>query len=179
MWNLLKPFVGPIALLALKEGLSKSGHPMSEFQAGLLVGFAAFWFVLALISHRALFRRVPGIRAWLPFIDPIGASSKELSGRYISQQTFAVADLVLDGKIEGRTFEDCEIYGPAVLVLSGVGQMYKCGFDHPAAFITANQEHVVGPILVKDCSFKQCRFHGVGFIGPEETIKKFKSGTKT
>jgi hypothetical protein len=179
--ELLKPYIGPVAIFALKEGLSASGYPMNPFWGGIAVGFAGFWFILALMSHKALIKRFPTIREWLPFVDPAGsvrAGSKELTGRYVTQQHFAITELAVNGKIIGRTFEDCDIFGPAVLVLGGVGQMYRCTFDSPAVFIRTNQDKVVGPILITDCSFKSCRFQGVGFIGTEEAIKRFMSGTE-
>jgi len=178
MRELLKPIVGPVALLALKEGLSASGYPMSPFWGGVLVGFAGFWFVLAVVSHKALIKRFPGIRTWMPFVDPAGAvrDAKELTSRYIAHQTFSIADLAINGRIEGRTFEDCDIYGPAVVHVTGIGHIHESIFDSMNSFIVTAQDKVVGPILAKDCSFRGCRFHGVGFIGPEAQMKHFARG---
>lgn len=180
MFNMLKPYVGPVALVVLERGLDASGLQVSPFWAGALVSFAVFWFFFALVSHKDLVRRFPGIRTWLPFVDPtfsVRAEPKELTGRYIVGQHFQFADIALDGSVRNRTFEDCVIYGPAVLGLQGVGMMHECIFEQPidALLIRVNQPRMRGVIPVEHCTFRRCTFRAIGFVGTPEIIKGFEA----
>ena len=52
------------------------------------------------------------------------------SGPYLRGLTIRLADLARDDTfIRDRTFEDCHLYGPAMLLLSGVGILAGCHFD--------------------------------------------------
>lgn len=178
MLGLLKPYLGPVALFAFERALNASPVGVSQFWSGAILSFAAFWFLFSLVSHKALVKRFPKIREWLPFVDPTGATlatSKDLTGKYVSQAHFAIADLARNNKIQDRVFEDCDVYGPAVLYVSGPASMIvDCGFDAPRelVFIGTDQAAVVGPIHIENCSFRHCRFHGVGIIGPVAAIKQ-------
>src|ERR1035437_2544030 len=45
------------------------------------------------------------------------AAALELTGPYILRHTFHIWDIISpDGGIADRTFEDCDIYGPAIIV---------------------------------------------------------------
>jgi len=178
MFSLLKPYFGPAALIAFERGLDGMGVQISPFWSGALLAFAAFWIMLALTSHKALVTSFPGIRAWLPFVDPAGsvkASSDELSARYITQKSFHLYQVAFENNISDRTFEDCDIYGPAVIFMSGVGHVHECGFVGPkeGLYISAKQSIVVGPIHAINCSFRKCRFYGIGFIGRDEDKQMF------
>ena len=178
MFKLAKPYVGPIVLILLEQGISMGGFK-SEFFSGLLIGLAVFWFVMALFSNKALLKKFPRVLDWAPFLDPTGgfSTAEQLTGKFISGQTFNISLITHNGKIEGRTFEDCIIHGPAVLVISGVGHLHECMFDGPASFITTDAETVIGPIHILDTSFRKCRFVNVGFLGTKEIIDKFRQGT--
>lgn len=77
-------------------------------------------------------------------------------------------------KIRGRVFDGVDIHGPAVCVLiGGQGELTNCTFDAPPTmtFWEAPDRDLVGLIRIQDTSFRNCRFFGVGFVGPEETIR--------
>ena len=83
--------------------------------------------------------------------------------------------------IEGRTFVDCLIEGPAVMLpLSG------CHFDgcdlgdahgDPSNLLLkpVGAERVTGAIPVVDCKFIRCRFWGVGFTGRQGFLDQMLS----
>ena len=182
MLNLIKPYLGPIALICFDTGMNAIEYPISEFWSGALIAFAAFWFFFALASHTTLIKRFPGIKEWLPFVDPAGgvrAGAKELTGKYIAGHTFNITDLAYRAKIIGRHFEDCDIYGPAVLAVAGIGHVADCTFSGSldSTFITVEQRVLLGPILLENCTFRKCRFHEIGFIGNQEAREKFAKGT--
>ena len=83
--------------------------------------------------------------------------------------------------IERRTFIDCIIEGPAVILpLSG------CDFDScdmgdaqgdPSNLLLrpVGPQRVTGAIPMVDCKFIRCRFWGVGFTGPQVFLDQMLS----
>ena len=77
-------------------------------------------------------------------------------------------------KVRGRVFDGVDIHGPAVCVLiGGLGELTNCTFDAPAhmTFWEVPDRDLVGLIRIQDTSFRNCRFFGVGFVGPAEAVK--------
>ena len=79
--------------------------------------------------------------------------------------------------LEGRTFEDCVIEGPGLmLVLDGA---HFDGVDFGPAggdmrgmlFRSLNGTMAIGAIPVKNCIFRNCRFHNLGFTGNEDLLQ--------
>lgn len=78
--------------------------------------------------------------------------------------------------IEGRSFENVEIRGPAILVpldnIAFVGCSFDGSFD--AVFHSFPEGTVViGVIGLRGVSFRGCQFRNVGIWGPEPLIQKF------
>lgn len=71
MFKILKPFAGPLLVVALEVGLSMTDY-YNTFIGGVLLGIFIFWLVMALFGNRALMKRFPGILEWMPFLDPSG-----------------------------------------------------------------------------------------------------------
>lgn len=169
MLRALKPFAGPVAVVFFEIGAGMMNWH-DQFVAGVLIGIAAFWFVMALFGTRALLKRLPWLVEWMPFLDPTGemrSDNSALSGKYISGQSFKIADITYNGKVMNRHFEDCDIYGPAVLCIDGFGHIVNIHFDAPkeAICITTDQTLFIGPIHVINCTFKNIRFYGIGLLG--------------
>jgi hypothetical protein len=143
MFKVLKPFAGPALIVVLEVGLSMTDYH-SPFVGGVLIGIFIFLFVMALFGNRALMKRFPGILEWMPFLDPSGgfATSDQLTGKMICGQSFHISAVQYDGVVRGRHFEDCEIFGPAVLTTTGIGHMVDCGFDgtSDSVFILITQD---------------------------------------
>lgn len=79
--------------------------------------------------------------------------------------------------IRGRTFTECFIQGPSVLLaLSGV-TFDACNLgtpgDDPRGLILMPmaKNAVVGPIAVAECTFTRCDFLGIGYTGPDAFIE--------
>jgi hypothetical protein len=85
-----------------------------------------------------------------------------------------IAELtVLTDVIEGHTFQNCRIVGPAVLTFSGTLTVAHCAWAGPGVGgvfwpIPPEREYVVGAVHVVDCTFSSCTFEGIGVAGTEE-----------
>jgi hypothetical protein len=81
--------------------------------------------------------------------------------------------------VEGRTFRDCVIEGPAVLLAGGGVNFDNCdmGASHGDVrnllLRPVGPQKVVGAILVRDTRFERCRFFGVGFTGGADFLDHF------
>ena len=79
--------------------------------------------------------------------------------------------------IEGRTFTDCFIEGPAVmLVLEGVHfegvNFGPTGGDmRNMLFRPVSGQKAIGAIPVRDCTFRNCQFHTLGITGGEDLLR--------
>ena len=81
--------------------------------------------------------------------------------------------------IEGRTFTECQIDGPAVMMPVGGVQFNGCAMgltsDPITLVLKPMGSHAAGVIAVKDCKFERCRFNGIGFAGDDAFIETFKT----
>ena len=83
--------------------------------------------------------------------------------------------------IKNKTFVDCYLEGPAVLLAAGGVEFDGCdmgvtGGDVRNLLLTpVGPEKVIGPIAFQDCKFKNCRFFAVGFTGSPDFIQHFIS----
>jgi hypothetical protein len=177
MINALKPFAGPAITFLIGLGFQVSTFH-NDWVSGLMIGAAIFWTAATLLSNKAMLRRWPTLTEWLPFLDPTGgfASAEQLTGSVIKGQHFRIALLPVEGAIFDRMFEDCVIYGPAVLAFSGYADARDCTwvvsdpskihwklqFDKGKTDIS---ELPAGAIIVRQCIFKRCTFVNVGFVG--------------
>jgi hypothetical protein len=78
--------------------------------------------------------------------------------------------------ITGKTFTDCLIEGPAVMVAIKDVALDGCNMG-----VTSNPmnlmfkplgDMIIGAVGVADCRFIRCRFVQVGFTGPEVFLKE-------
>jgi len=94
--------------------------------------------------------------------------------RQFRDEVVRIAQLTVNTVIlEGLTFQNCRIIGPAVLVPQGQTSLVHCGFDTPnvdAVFwdIPPTRSFVVGAIAIVDCTFSSCTFSQIGLGGPPE-----------
>jgi hypothetical protein len=179
-----KPTIPPLVILMANCGLMIAGTRAPEWLLGALLGAALLWLTIAALSVRGnIVKRWPQTREWFPFLDPSGgiAAETELRSSYIAHKHVRISDLAVNNKVVERTFEDCHIYGPAVLVLSGVGVVVDCAIEGPAdtalLYPADSQKRVLGPIEIVNTSFKRCQFHGVGFTGPRPLLDKLAAGS--
>jgi|JUGB01.1.fsa_nt_gi hypothetical protein len=81
--------------------------------------------------------------------------------------------------IEGKTFIDCRMEGPAVILPIGGCEFDNCdmgnsGGDPRNMFLTPmGAQKVVGAIAFKNCVFRRCSFFFVGITGAPEFLTNF------
>lgn len=74
-----------------------------------------------------------------------------------------VADLTVhEDVIEGVTFENCSIVGPAVLAVLEGNEFLHCGWegDLEAIIWEVPEGLRIGAVGVRNCTFSSCRFTG-------------------
>jgi hypothetical protein len=79
------------------------------------------------------------------------------------------------GYIADQVFEDVEIVGPAVLAPAGRFDIERCTFPGPIERFAwvAPVNPIMGPIGIRNCTFRDCRFHStIGIAGDEEFIRR-------
>jgi hypothetical protein len=86
--------------------------------------------------------------------------------------------------IEGRTFTDCTIEGPAViLVLENVSfdrtNFGPTGGDMRNMLFRPMGDMAIGAIPVRNCSFTNCRFLTLGITGNDELLNMLVEQVKT
>jgi hypothetical protein len=114
---------------------------------------------------------------------PTLLSADEWAQSYIHGKNFRIADLSDPlNMVVGRTFEDCHIYGPAVIML------YDRNDIGDSTFHTQKPDHIfiiassgiwgglgTGVIGLMDCKFRRCHFYNVSVTGDPATIEKWKT----
>ncbi len=78
--------------------------------------------------------------------------------------------------ISGRTFRNCRIEGPAVMLVLDNVNFDATNFGPNGGDVRnlvlrpAGPTSVVGTIPVSDCQFINCEFFGLGFTGPDQFL---------
>jgi hypothetical protein len=127
-----------------------------------MVGFAFF------TTYRSVARQ-PALLTAVEFSEP-----------YIHGKYFHIAELAdSTNVIEGRTFEDCYIYGPVVLYGHDNLDLQNNVFvgTKEQTFIPAIGGMAgagTGIVMLKDCKFRRCHFINVSIIGDPKDIEKWK-----
>jgi len=111
--------------------------------------------------------------------DPISsdlASPVELLGSLIENVSFKITDLVVGDRpiIEGKTFTNCVIWGPAVIVPKGktviTGSVFRGFADAVFWKLDSEQKRISGAIEVKDSVFRNCEFVNVAVLLPRNRV---------
>ena len=86
-------------------------------------------------------------------------------------------------RIRGKTFTDCLIEGPAVMMPDATVVFDACHMgtaSKPENLLLAPVgDLVTGVIGVSDCRFVRCRFLFIGFVGREAFQAQFAAGVPT
>ncbi len=95
-------------------------------------------------------------------------------------QTVRLADLTtVDDVLERLTFENCDVVGPAVVVLLGDTQVTDCHWtgDADAVLWPAHgRQQVVGAIGLRNCLVTGSRFHRVGILVADDQLPAVRAG---
>lgn len=95
-----------------------------------------------------------------------------------------VAEAVRRGEqvIEGMTFIDCRIEGPAVLCPVGGVHFEACDLGNSGGDVRnlmlapLGPDKITGAIAFRNCTFRRCRFLAVGFTGSPDFLKDMHDG---
>jgi hypothetical protein len=105
-----------------------------------------------------------------------------ISDSYIKGKLIYLMDLLSPGArpiISNRTIEDCEIRGPAMVILLDGVTIAESGFegDVDSLFVEVPEKRIIfGAIGLRNCVFRRCRFIAIGIIGTREQIEQAKKG---
>ena len=109
------------------------------------------------------------------------ATPRELQSKYLSGRSFHINDPALTGDstptIRERTFEDCDIDGPAIILSQGAGGFTDCEFDGPVDALFLEVPHrpmLIGVIVLIDCVFRRCHFRRIAILDTPENVERIK-----
>lgn len=92
------------------------------------------------------------------------------SDRHYRNQVVRLPDLaVTHDLIEGVTFENCTLVGPAVIIMLGNCNLQDSGFDGDREAVLwplGDRELVVGAIGLVSCNLVGCRLQRIGLAYP-------------
>lgn len=83
--------------------------------------------------------------------------------------------------IDGKTFTDCLIEGPAVMAVMNGTTFDSCAMGTAADVRTllyrpVSQTKMAGVVGMANCRFVRCRFFQVGFTGTDELLDELAAG---
>ena len=112
------------------------------------------------------------------------ATDSELNQPFLANRTVYIARAVEFSmhKLEDRTFEECDIVGPAVLMTLPNCKLQECHWERPAGspeevlywYKPSYRNHVLlyGSIILENCVFRRCRFILTGIVASDEMLKR-------
>jgi hypothetical protein len=83
--------------------------------------------------------------------------------------------------VEGRTFINCRLDGPAVMAAVGGCEFDSTDFGYASGDIrtmiirSAAPNRMIGALPFKDCKFIGCMFFAVGFTGPDSFLNQIQA----
>jgi cell division protein FtsB len=110
----------------------------------------------------------------------IFATPEALMSPVLQNMTIRICDLTReDFVIHDKTFENCHIYGPAIIACDNVimtDSIITAAVppDPNSFFIETTSQFCLGAVLFKDCTFKHCALDKIGIIGTHEQITNLK-----
>jgi hypothetical protein len=103
---------------------------------------------------------------------------------HVKDQTLHLLDYTRTSSVIGdRIFEDCDVWGPAVVLIRGTGKVKDCSWDggggrlEDLIILLPDQGRPTGAILFQNCQFIRCKFHRISYAGTQRDIDEFKGGT--
>ena len=153
------------------------------------LGVAAFTALLVNQTRQIRYAKLlPSTTDTLPIgvVNLPAVQSGKLGEKYFADVKINIADLLKEGLIlKGKTFERCQIVGPALLrPIKGI--ITECHFkasfptEGPRDYmwIVPEGRNLVGVIGVEDCLFKQCWFIDIAMVGREQEVASWMSESK-
>jgi len=80
--------------------------------------------------------------------------------------------------LSGKTFDHCRLHGPIVVAILHDVKMTMSSFsgDSESIFIVTSNKRANGVLGIENCTFVDCYFEKVAFIGSQEQIDQIKKG---
>lgn len=108
------------------------------------------------------------------------ATPDALTSLILKDMDIRISDLARENfVIHNRTFDNCRIYGPAVIYpmncLIKEAHFTDFGTDSNAVFIITTNKAITGIITLDTCVIKNCTFYAIGLIGSYEDIEHDKT----
>lgn len=190
----IRDFVWPIGVtlsgaVIASVGAFSTAHEIYtaglEPYAWIIIGIAIMFLGFVLALFRATERTenmIGGSRVEPTQKDnaaPRVAASPLALRRVFENEDIKLADLLLPGEfiLDGRTFVNCVLRGPAMLVLINKVHFSRVILESGSPeshFVETSLPVVSGTLGLHDCRFDNCRLKGVGFIGSPESIVRAK-----
>jgi hypothetical protein len=102
----------------------------------------------------------------------------EFKGVMVSIPALLEAAAATGKPIEGRSFVDCVLFGPAILAMTEETGFLNCQFaavegDVRNLFVRPAGGRVIGAVSIAGCHFEGCLLNGLGLVGDDEFIEAF------
>jgi len=103
----------------------------------------------------------------------LDVTTPQTGNREFRDEIVRLAELtVTSSMLDGLTFVNCTIIGPAVLLFLHDVTIQHCSWDAPGQeaifwLVEPGRAFVVGAIAVQNCTFSACRFSQVGVAGDD------------
>lgn len=163
-WSLLGMMVTAVGSFALPAWAVRATEIFAEFSPASWVaaGFAGF---LLYVSGYAIYawarERVvrskynQNLYERTGFVDPMAAT--------FENKRIFLSDFVLpsDAFVQGKTFINCEIVGPANLFLRGNYQVHEQRLPNVDAVVLNGDRSFHNGIIIEDCTFRGCSFRRI------------------
>lgn len=114
------------------------------------------------------------------------ATPDALLSSELDNQNIRLSDLTRENiTIRSKTFNNCDIYGPAIIAITGPIVVKNPIFEFAGGtvndgFIIVNDKRwITGAITFDSCIFNDCHFHGIGIIATEEQYQKIIASMNT
>ncbi len=121
--------------------------------------------------------KLPVIEEKLNFATPDALASPVLRDMNIRISDLAREEIV----IRNRIFENCHIYGPAIIYpMKGTVISYNTFTEITldGVFVVTLNKEVAGAIGLENCTITHCTLHKISFIGDSNEINYIKKGSK-
>jgi hypothetical protein len=87
-------------------------------------------------------------------------------------------------EVSGKTFQNCDLIGPAIIAVGGESVIEHCTLDKPTgsnleSFLLLTQDpYTFGVIPFQNCGILHCHFINIGFMGDATELEALKNAFK-
>jgi hypothetical protein len=171
--------VAPLGGALLGDVLAdmSGAHPVVELGFIAAVAVVVFLLIQWAMSLRERRRSTSPIRVAFAGMPP-SSPQLDVVGAPLTNDVVKLSEFVgATPRLARRVFEDCDIFGPAVIWMSRAW-LVDCTIvdDGQAIFIPCDEERApAGTIAVEECLFRRCRFQSIGIAGSPDDLRQFRA----